>query len=115
MGDPIVSEHVFGTVRYVKTVVQVKLLPTPGQASALAATLHACNEAADFVSRVAFERNVKSRNELQKLCYQAVKCEFGLSAQPAVRAVKKVVDAYTALRANIRVGNLGGVRLSVAA
>jgi putative transposase len=92
----------------VKLVVQVKLLPSPAQAAALAATLHVCNEAADFVSQVAFERNVKSRNELQKLCYHAVKCEFGLSAQPAVRVVKKVVDAYTTLRANIRMGNLGG-------
>jgi hypothetical protein len=43
---PIVVEHVFGGVRFVKTVVQVKLLPAPGQASALAATLHACNQAA---------------------------------------------------------------------
>ena len=77
-----VSEHVFGMVACVKLVVHVKLLPTPRQAAALAATLHTCNEAAGFVSRMAFERNVKSRNELQKLCYQAVKCEFGLSAQP---------------------------------
>jgi putative transposase len=99
---------VFGRVICVKLVVQVKLLPTPAQASALAATLHACNEAASLVSQVAFERNVKSRNELQKLCYCEIKDRFGLSAQPAVRVVKKVVDAYTALRANIRVGNLGG-------
>lgn len=91
-------------------VVQVKLLPTSVQAAALAATLHACNEAAGFVSRVAFERNVKSRNELQKLCYHEIKDRFGLSAQPAVRVVKKVVDAYATLRANIRAGNLGGER-----
>ena len=103
-----VSEHVFGMVACVKLVVHVQLLPTPRQAAALAATLHTCNEAAGFVSRMAFERNVKSRNELQKLCYQAVKCEFGLSAQPAVRVVKKVVDAYATLHANIRAGNLGG-------
>jgi putative transposase len=94
----------------VKTVVQVKLLPTPGQALALAATLRACNEAADYTSRVAFERNVKSRNELQKLCYREIKDRFGLSAQPAVRVVKKVVDAYSTLRANVRAGNLGGVK-----
>ncbi|SMC97191.1 transposase, IS605 OrfB family, central region [Lentzea albidocapillata] len=91
----------------VKLVVRVKLLPTPVQVAALAATLHACNEAAEYASRVAFERNVKSRNELQKLCYHDVKDRFGLSAQPAVRVVKKVVDAYTTLRASIRAGNLG--------
>ena len=88
----------------------MKLLPAPAQASALSTTLHTCNEAANFVSRVAFERNVKSRNELQGLCYREIKDRFGLSAQPAVRVIKKVVDAYTAMRANIRVGNLGGAR-----
>jgi putative transposase len=31
----------------VKLVVQVKLLPSPAQAAALAATLAACNQAAD--------------------------------------------------------------------
>ncbi|WP_211294120.1 RNA-guided endonuclease InsQ/TnpB family protein [Lentzea kentuckyensis] len=90
-----------------KTVVQVKLLPTPQQELALAATLYACNQAAGFVSRMAFERNVMSRNELQKLCYREIKDRFGLSAQPAVRVVKKVVNAYAALYANIRAGNLG--------
>lgn len=101
-------EHVFGMVVCVKTVVRVKLLPSPGHPSALAATLHACNEAAGFVSQVAFERNVTSRNEVQKLCCRGITDRFGLSAQPAVRVVKKVVDAYTTLRANIRAGNLGG-------
>ncbi|MGW6936592.1 hypothetical protein ACWGE0_41515 [Lentzea sp. NPDC054927] len=97
-----------------KLVAQVKLLPTPDQAAALAATLHACNEAANCTSRVAFERNVKSRNELQKLCYREIKDRFGLSAQPAVRVVKKVVDAYTALHAAIRAGNFGGESPSAA-
>jgi putative transposase len=102
-----VVERVFGMVRGVKLVVQVRLLPTAVQAVALAATLHACNAAANHVSRVGFERDVFSRNELQKLVYAEVKARFGLSAQPAVRVVKKVVDAYTTLRANIRAGNLG--------
>ncbi|MET9628148.1 transposase [Lentzea sp. NPDC006480] len=93
-----------------KLVVQVKLLPTPVQAAALAMTLRACNAAAEYTSRVAYERNVKSRNELQKLCYREIKERFGLSAQPAVRVVKKVVDAYTALHSGIRAGTLGGER-----
>ncbi|WP_211294285.1 hypothetical protein [Lentzea kentuckyensis] len=33
------TERMFGTVAQVKLVVQVKLLPTPAQAAALAATL----------------------------------------------------------------------------
>jgi putative transposase len=103
-----VAEHAFDMVISVKLVVQVKLLPTPVQAAALEATLHACNAAAEYTSQVAFERNVKSRNELQKLCYRETKGRFGLSAQPAVRVVKKVVDAYTALDGSIRAGTLGG-------
>ncbi|WP_432072518.1 RNA-guided endonuclease InsQ/TnpB family protein [Streptomyces wuyuanensis] len=90
-----------------KLVVQVKLLPTPVQATALEATLRACNRAADHASAVAHTTGVQTRNDLQKAVYAEVKEGFGLSAQPAVRVVKKVVDAYAALRANLRAGNLG--------
>jgi IS605 OrfB family transposase len=93
----------------VKLVVQVKLLPSPAQAAAMAATLAACNQAADHASRVAFDRKAFSRNDVQKLVYGDLK-SAGLGAQAAVRTVKKVVDAYTALRASIRVGNLTGKR-----
>lgn len=90
-----------------KLVVQVKLLPTPEQASALEATLRACNRAATHASAVAFATGLKERNGLQKAVYAHLKATFGLSAQPAARAVKKVVDAYAALKANLRAGNLG--------
>ncbi|EKX67374.1 transposase, IS605 OrfB family protein [Streptomyces ipomoeae 91-03] len=91
----------------VKLVVQVKLLPTPEQASALEATLRACNRAATYASQTAFAKGLKDRNGLQKEVYADLKATFGLSAQPAVRAVKKVVDAYTTLKANLQAGNLG--------
>ncbi len=91
-----------------KLVVQVKLLPSPEQAAALEATLRACNRAADHVSRIAFESGVKDRNGLQKLVYADIKATFGLSAQPAVRVVKKVVDAYSALAAGLKAGRPGG-------
>ncbi|MCX4588882.1 transposase [Streptomyces sp. NBC_01549] len=90
-----------------KLVVQVKLLPTPEQASALEATLRACNRAANFTSQVAFEKNLTERNALQREVYIDVKATFGLSAQPTVRVVKKVVDAYAALRASLQARNLG--------
>ncbi|ONI90155.1 transposase [Actinosynnema sp. ALI-1.44] len=86
--------------------MQVKLLPTPAQAAALAATLRGCNTAADRVSVVAFERKVFSRNDLHRLVYPELRAG-GLGAQAAVRTIKKVVDAYTTLRANLRAGNLG--------
>jgi transposase len=90
-----------------KLVVQVKLLPTPEQASALEATLRACNRAATHASQIAFTSNLQDRNGLQKQVYTELKATFGLSAQPAVRAVKKVADAYASLKANLRAGNLG--------
>ncbi|MFE9062951.1 hypothetical protein [Streptomyces violaceusniger] len=90
-----------------KLVVQVKLLPTPGQASALEATLRACNRAATHASAVAFAEGLKDRNGLQKKVYADLKADFGLAAQPTVRVVKKVVDAYATLKANLRAGNLG--------
>ncbi|MBX6767635.1 MAG: transposase, partial [Actinomadura rubrobrunea] len=89
-----------------KLVVQVRLLPTPEQAEALAETLHACNSAADYVSRMAFERKVFARAALQKLVYAEVKAR-GLSAQPALHVIRKTADAYTTLHAQIRAGLLG--------
>ncbi|MGX1914086.1 RNA-guided endonuclease TnpB family protein, partial [Streptomyces phaeochromogenes] len=64
--------------------------------------------AADLVSQVAFGSGVKDRNGLQKLVYAEIKATFGLSTQPAVRVVKKVVDAYSALAAGLKAGRLGG-------
>ncbi|MCX4534989.1 transposase [Streptomyces sp. NBC_00841] len=90
-----------------KVVVQVKLMPSPEVATVLEATLRACNRAAVRASSLAYETGTTSRNELQKLVYAGLKADFGLGAQAAVRTVKKVVDAYTTLRANIRAGNLG--------
>ncbi|NKE58035.1 IS200/IS605 family element transposase accessory protein TnpB [Lentzea sp. PSKA42] len=92
-----------------KIVVQVKLLPDAGQASALAATLSAANDGANWVSAVGFERHGlrASVHELRRLCYGELKAR-GLGAQAAQHVIKRVADACTALRANIRAGNLGG-------
>ncbi|MFF1718527.1 RNA-guided endonuclease InsQ/TnpB family protein [Streptomyces sviceus] len=90
-----------------KLVVQVKLLPTPGQAAALDATLHACNEAASWVSEVAFGRGVKRNFALREHTYAEIKQRWGLGAQAAQHVIKKTCDAYTALKANLKAGNLG--------
>ncbi|MER5422162.1 RNA-guided endonuclease InsQ/TnpB family protein [Streptosporangium roseum] len=91
-----------------RLVVQIKLLPTPEQAAALEATLRTVNRAADLVSRRAFEQRCFRNHDLRKHTYGLLKEEFGLSAQPAQHVIKKVADAYTTLRANLRAGNLGG-------
>ncbi|PBC95525.1 IS605 OrfB family transposase [Streptomyces sp. Ag82_O1-15] len=91
----------------VKLVVQVKLEPTPQQAAALEATLHACNEAATWVSEIAFERGEFKNFALRKHTYDAVKSRWNLGAQAAQHSIKKVCDAYTTLKANLKAGNLG--------
>jgi IS605 OrfB family transposase len=91
----------------VKLVVQVKLLPTPAQASALESTLRACNTAACEVAAVARETGAYRTYDLRKYTYQAIKDEHRLGAQAAQHVIKKVSDSYKTLNANIRAGNLG--------
>lgn len=91
----------------VKLTVQVKLLPTPVQAAALEATLHACNEAATWASGVAFEKDVKRAFALREHTYGEIRALSNLGAQAAQHVVKKTCDAYTTLKANLKAGNLG--------
>jgi len=90
----------------VKTVVQVKLRPDAGQACALEATLRTVNEAACWVSAVAFERRVFREYALRRHAYGELKAR-GLGSQAAQHVIKKTCHAYATLRANIKAGNLG--------
>ncbi|WP_067816826.1 RNA-guided endonuclease InsQ/TnpB family protein [Actinomadura kijaniata] len=83
-----------------KLMVQVKLLPSPQQEEALAATLHACNEAANRVSVRVFETGVHARVPLQKLVYADLKAA-GLAAQASLHVIRKVADAYTVGRSQV--------------
>ena len=56
----------------VKLVVQVKLQPTPEQASTLESTLRACNTAACEVAEVARTAEVYRNYDLRKHVYQGV-------------------------------------------
>ncbi|MBX6311849.1 MAG: transposase [Isosphaeraceae bacterium] len=77
-----------------KLIAQLKLQPTPEQADALKRTLEAANAACNAISDVAWETRTFGKFALQKLCYQDVRKQFGLSAQMTVRALAKVGDAY---------------------
>ncbi|MEU6721420.1 transposase [Nonomuraea sp. NPDC046802] len=90
-----------------KLVVQLKLLPTPEQAAALEATLHAVNTAANLVSAIAFDQRCFRTYDLRKHTYHRIKAENGLAAQAAQHVIKKVADAYRTLHANLKAGNLG--------
>ncbi|WP_406356160.1 transposase [Streptomyces sp. NBC_01635] len=90
-----------------KLVVQVRLLPTPVQAAALGATLRACNEAATWVSEVAFESGEFKNFALRRLTYGQVRSRWNLGAQAAQHTIKKTCDAYATLRANLTAGCFG--------
>ncbi|WP_164992286.1 RNA-guided endonuclease TnpB family protein [Streptomyces sp. L2] len=91
-----------------KITAQVKSLPASSHdADALAATLRACNRAANAASEVAFAKDFKRRNVLQEAVYHRIKADFDFGAQAAVRTVKKVCDAYATFKANLRAGNYG--------
>lgn len=91
----------------VKQVVQVRLLPTPQQASALLATLNACNAAASWLSERMHTAGIFRKFDVQKGFYAELRERFGLAAQPAIRVIGKTVDACTTLRANLKAGNYG--------
>lgn len=90
-----------------KLVIRVKLLPTPHQASALQATLHTCNEAANHASRHAFTTGIKQNRELRTQIYTQIKERFSLGAQAAQLAIKKACNAYASLRGSLKAGHLG--------
>lgn len=52
------------------------------------------NEACNYIAEVAFREKCASKFALQKLVYEDVRKQFGLSAQLTIRAIAKVVDAY---------------------
>jgi putative transposase len=91
----------------VKQVVKVRLLPTPKEASALLATLNACNTAASWLSAQMHAVGIFRKFGVQKRFYVELRERFGLAAQPAIRVIGKTVDAYTTLRANLKAGNYG--------
>jgi len=91
----------------VKLVAQVKLLPTSAQASALEATLRACNAAARDVAQMARDIDCYRNYDLRRHAYHGIKTDYRLGAQAAQHVIKKVADAYVTLHVNIKAGNCG--------
>jgi len=77
-----------------KQTVLVKLAPTLEQHASLLRTLEAFNAACNAVAEVAFAHHLANKIELQKLVYYDIRQHFGLSAQMAIRAIAKAVEAY---------------------
>jgi IS605 OrfB family transposase len=89
--------------RCVKLIVPLKLLPSPEDHAALLSTLERANDAANVMSRVAWETRTLGQYALQKATYYDIKARFGLTAQLVVRVTSKVVDAYKLDRKRLRV------------
>ncbi|MFP4054879.1 MAG: RNA-guided endonuclease InsQ/TnpB family protein [Phycisphaerae bacterium] len=77
-----------------KLIAQAKLLPEPGQHTALRRTLETSNAAANFVSEYAWEHETFRQYDLHHACYYDVRERYKLSAQMTVRMLVKVADAY---------------------
>lgn len=82
------------TLTIMKLTTAVKLLPSSEQADTLRETLRRSNAASNYVSEVAWAEQVFGKHALQKLAYHEVKTRFGLTAQAAIQAVRKVADSY---------------------
>jgi putative transposase len=85
-----------------KLTLQLKLLPTPEQRAVILATMERFNEAATVAARAGFEAGVFSQPSIHKLAYREIRDRFGLSAQMAVRAIGKAVEAFATLKAKGR-------------
>lgn len=77
-----------------RLIAQVKLQPHRLQLSALRQTLEQANAAANFVSETAWANQSFKQYDLHHVCYYAVRDQFRLTAQVAVRLIAKVADAY---------------------
>lgn len=77
-----------------KLVAAIKLKPSREQAQALKETLEACNAACTWLAKKGFEAKTFRQFDLQKLAYVELKERFRLGAQPAIRSIAKVADAF---------------------
>jgi putative transposase len=90
-----------------KQVVQVRLEASAAQLDVLARTLIACNDTANVVSKVAHRNRVYRSRDLRAITYAQARQHAGLGAQVAQSCIRKVADAYTSLRTNLRNGRYG--------
>lgn len=75
-----------------------KLLTTPTMADALKETSERFANACNHVLKIAIEEKSHNAIKLHKLCYSDVREKFGLSANLAVRAIRRVVSCMTKLK-----------------
>src|SRR3989449_6426280 len=80
--------------RSMKQTMLLKLAPTTEQACVLLDTMHAFNEAANYVASVAWASKTADKFRLQKLVYGELRTTYKLAAQLAIRCISKASEAY---------------------
>ena len=85
-----------------KLTLQIQVLPNADQKAVLLDTMERFNAAASHAAKVGFEDNVFSQPSIHSRCYAELRERFGLSAQMAVRAIGKAVEAFATLKAKGR-------------
>lgn len=77
-----------------KQTMLLKLNPTEDQHQALLETMHAFNQAANYVAEIAFSEKTANKFALQKLVYGELRTTYKLPAQLAIRCISKASEAY---------------------
>ncbi len=77
-----------------KLTLQLQLLPEADQKADLLTTMERFNEAATFAAEQGFAAGVFGQVSIHRIAYRAIRDRFGLSAQMAVRAIAKAVEAF---------------------
>ena len=75
--------------------LQVQIVPNAAQAAQLRATVQRFNVAANWLAGHAFKLHSANKVKLQQLHYRALRDQFGLSAQMAVRCIAQTCEAYS--------------------
>ena len=77
----------------IKTV-SIKLITDGSQKDSLLRTMFKFNEICNYISVIAFEKQIFNRFNLQKEVYNIVRKEFNIPSQLTIRAIKRVCDSY---------------------
>lgn len=93
----------FSHFRFVKMILQIKLLPDVGQAASLVRTIQQANACCNSISEIAWSQKVFPRFRIHKEVYYSHKSIFGLSAHVVALCIGKVADAYKVDRKTKRI------------
>src|SRR4030042_3494192 len=81
-----------------KRTIRCRMQPPPVMAAQLAATAQAFADACNHVLAYAVKHNVSNNIKLHHACYRDIRAVHELSANLAVRAIRRVNAAMTACR-----------------